>query len=115
MWYNMLEINIQLFGGRGASSNQNSRMNFTLKKGITIGNIKVPAGTKITNVIEIAGGKRKRKIDEINELVEKYGGSPEKWSKRRATITLNGKKREIHYYQNDKIGKVKFKFKEVKK
>ncbi len=99
-------------GGRGASSNKNSRMNYTIKNDITTdkGEI-IPKGTKVTNIIEIASGKRKRKIDEIGNIIKQYGGKENDWSKRRGTILINGKKKEIHYYQNDKIGKVKYKFK----
>lgn len=99
-------------GGRGASSNKNSRMNFTIKKDIyTDQGELIPKGTKITGIVEIAGGKRKRKIDEIDSLIKSYGGNKEDWSKRRGTAIINGKKKEIHYYQNNKIGKVKFKTK----
>lgn len=99
-------------GGRGASSNINSRMSFTIKKDTTTIDDKIiPAGTKMTNVVEIAGGKRKRKIDTINEIIKEYGGEERDWSKRRATAIIQGKKREVHYYQNSKIGKVKYKFK----
>jgi len=99
-------------GGRGASSNKNSRMNYIIKKDIITdkGQI-IPKGTKVTNIIEIAGGKRKRQIDEIDTIIKQYGGNKNEWSKRRGTVVINGKKREIHYYQNDKIGKVKYKFK----
>lgn len=99
-------------GGRGASSNRNSRMNFKLKKDvITDKGEVIPKGTLIKNVIEIAGGKRNKPINEISNLVKQYGGNEKDWSKRRGTVIIDGEKKELHYYQNDKIGKVKFKFK----
>lgn len=99
-------------GGRGASSNRNSRMNFTFKKQIiTPSGESIPAGTKVTNIVEIAGGKRKRDIDDINRIVKKYGGDRKHWSKRRGTVFIAGAKREIHYYQHDRIGKIEIKLK----
>lgn len=99
-------------GGRGASSNLNSRMNFKTKKDITTKEgIIIPKGTQIKNIVEIAGGKRKRKIDDINRIVKKYGGNADGWTKRRGNVIIDGEKKEIHYYQNDKIGKVEYKIK----
>ena len=99
-------------GGRGASSNRNSRMSFIIKKDIiTQQGEKIPKGSKITNVVEIAGGLRKAKIKDINRIIKTYGGDKKNWTKRRGTVIINGKKREIHYYQNDKIGKFEYKIK----
>lgn len=106
----MIKFNIQLFGGRGASSNLNSRMSFSLKKDVKIKNTIIKKGTKFTNVVELAGGKRRRKVDKANYLSKKYGGNPENWSKRRATVVIGNKKREVHYFQHPRVGKVEYKF-----
>lgn len=106
----MIKLNIQMFGGRGA--------NFTLKKSTVAvntnkTNIVLPKGTIMKNVIVIAGDGSKRKIDIINKLVKQYNGKPKNWSKRVATTKINGKRAEVHYYQNkkDNIGRVKYKIK----
>ncbi len=99
-------------GGRGASSNQNSRMDFTFKKDIqTMNGDIIPKGTKVTKVIELAGGKTGKQIKDIKRITETYGGKEKDWSKRRGTIVVDGREREIHYYQNNRIGKVEVKFK----
>lgn len=99
-------------GGRGASSNINSRMSFKTKKSIKTreGNT-IPKGTKISNIIEIAGGKRTRKIDDIGRLIKTYGGNEKDWTKRRGNVIINGERKEVHYYQNNKLGKFEFKIK----
>lgn len=106
----MIKFDIQLFGGRGA--------NFSLKKNtaaVNVGKAKImiPKGTYIKNVIVIAGAGSKRKIDEVNSLVNKYGGNKKNWSKRVGFAKINNKKAELHYYQNkkDNIGRVKYKIK----
>lgn len=107
----MLEkLNIQLFGGRG--------QNFKLKRDRTAkdsnnSEITIPKGTEFKNVIVIAGDDRKRKIDQVKSLVNKYGGKEKNWSKRIAIATIDNKNAEVHYYQNkkDNIGRVKFKIK----
>ena len=106
----MLKLYIQLFGGRGA--------NFTIKKNTTakIGKnakITIPKGSVMKNVIVIAGSGSKRKIDTINKITNKYNGKAKNWSKRVATTKINGKKAEVHYYQNkkDNIGRVEYKIK----
>lgn len=88
---------------------------FILKKDVNVksGNkeLVIPKGTKVTGVRIIAGKPHKRKIDEIERIKKQYNTEEKGWTKRRATIMYNNKKREIHYYQNSKIGKVEFKFK----
>lgn len=108
----MLKLEIQLFGGRGASSNKNSKRSFSLKKDVTTsdGTI-IKQGTKMTGVVEIAGGKRRRKIDDINRLVNSYGGKAKDWSKRRATAVINGEPKEVHFYQNKRLGNFEYKIK----
>lgn len=108
----MLSLNLQLFGGRGASSNVNSKRSFTLKKDVTtIDGTTIKKGTRMTGVVEIAGGKRRRKIDDINRLTTTYGGKAKEWSKRRATASINGKQKEIHFYQNKRLGNFEYKIK----
>lgn len=87
-------------------------MNFTIKNKIVTkkGEI-IPRNTKVTNVVEIAGGKRKRKIDDIDRLIKTYGGKEQDWSKRRGTVIIDNQKKQLHYYQNNKLGKFEFKFK----
>lgn len=106
----MITLNVQLFGGRGA--------NFKLKKdkvaiNVDRTNITIPKGTEFKNVIVIAGAGKKRKIDEIKNIVSKFKGNEKNWTKRVATAVINKRKAEVHYYQNkkDNIGRVKLKIK----
>lgn len=90
---------------------RSSKSNFINKEDIVIGEVIIPKGTEFTNVYVIAGKPRKRKIDNIDYLINKYGGKKNEWTKRRATIILNNKKIQVHYYQNDKLGKFDYKIK----
>ncbi|MCH5157467.1 MAG: hypothetical protein J1G02_06310 [Clostridiales bacterium] len=74
-------------------------------------------GTYLRNKQIIAGNGRKRKIDEIEGLVEKYRGSvADKWVKVKGigTIDTEGKSEdvEIHWYEEPSVGKVKLKVKD---
>lgn len=109
----MISLNIFMFGGRG--------QNFILKKDKVALNVDrttiiIPKGTRFTNIIVIAGDGKRRKIDEINNLTNRYSGKPKNWSKRVATAKINGTRAEVHYYQNkkDNIGRVKYKIKRWK-
>ena len=87
-------------------------------------NYDIQYGDKIVNLVEgtylrnkqiIAGKGSKRKIDEIEGLVKKYGGSADKWVKVKGvgTVDNDGKSEdvEIHWYEEPSVGKVKLKFK----
>jgi len=72
-------------------------------------------GTKITNVEVIAGKGKNRKIDEIDGLIEEFGGDPSEWQKVKGIgyVDSDGEsfKAELHWYEEKSIGKVKFKLK----
>lgn len=73
-------------------------------------------GSKLHHKEVIAGKGHKRKIDEIDGLVSKYGGNPNDWIKVKAFGTIvkaNGEieEREIHWYEEPTVGKVKLKAK----
>jgi SPP1 gp7 family putative phage head morphogenesis protein len=72
-------------------------------------------GTRITNIKTIAGTGRDRQIDEVDILVDKYGGTPEEWQKKKGFGYLNYEgesyKAEVHWYEEPTVGKVKFKAK----
>lgn len=72
-------------------------------------------GTRITNVKTIAGKGKERKIDEVDILVEKYGGSAEEWQKKKGIGYLDYEnesyKAEIHWYEEPTVGRCKFKAK----
>ena len=71
-------------------------------------------GSKLHHKEVIAGKWRKRKIDEIDGLIAKYGGNPDEWIKVKAFGTIvkpNGEieEIEIHWYEEPTAGKVKLK------
>lgn len=71
-------------------------------------------GSKLHHKEVIAGKGKKRKIDEIDGLISKYGGTPDKWVKVKAFGTIvkpNGETEEIeiHWYEEPTVGKVKLK------
>ena len=73
-------------------------------------------GSKLHHKEVIAGKGEKRKIDEIDGLVSKYGGNPDKWIKVKAFGTIvkkNGETEdvEVHWYEEPTAGKVKLKVK----
>ena len=75
-------------------------------------------GSKLHHKEVIAGKGHRRKIDEINGLVSKYGGKAENWIKVKAIGTIvrdNGEveEREIHWYEEPTVGKVKLKIKKL--
>lgn len=74
-------------------------------------------GTRITNVKVIAGKGRDRQIDEIDNLVERFGGNPFEWQKKKGIgyIEYYGEsmRAEVHWYEEPEVGAVKFKLKEL--
>ena len=60
-------------------------------------------GTKITNIEVIAGKGRKRIIDILPLLIDKYGGSGSEWQKKKGTGYLDyygeSYKAEVHWYE----------------
>lgn len=74
-------------------------------------------GTKIQNSEVFAGyGAKKALLVEVAEgLTEEFGGQPEKWqhSKGVATLDYYGEEApaEVHWFQEETVGKVKFKVK----
>lgn len=80
-------------------------------------------GTRITNVQTIAGKGRNRQIDEIDNLLIKFGGSEFEWQKKKGIgILVNNDfdeetyiEAEVHWYEEPTVGKVNFKCKKVLK
>lgn len=72
-------------------------------------------GTRITNVAIIAGKGRERQIDEIDNLLARYGGTAQEWTKRKGIgyVDYDGEsyKAELHWYEEPSVGRVKFKIK----
>ena len=75
-------------------------------------------GTKITDIIVIAGKGKIRQIDELDGLLEEFGGNPSEWQKVKGFgyVDDNGEsyKAELHWYQEPTVGKVKMKLKRQK-
>ena len=73
-------------------------------------------GSRIQDKEIIAGDGKRRKIDEVDGLCQKYGGISSKWTKIKAKATMIWKGKtdaaEVHWYEEPSVGKVKFKFKE---
>lgn len=76
---------------------------------------KVTEGSRITGIVTIAGKGCKRKIDEVDVLVSRYGGKPSEWRKERGTGYVDdlgmSRKCEPHWYEEDSVGRVKMKVK----
>lgn len=77
-------------------------------------------GTKIQNAKVFAGSGTKKSLHEgvAEGLSEQLGGSPEKWQhcKGDGVLDYHGEDRnaEVHWFQEETVGKVKFKVKEWK-
>lgn len=75
-------------------------------------------GTKIQNSEVFAGKGTKHPLHEgvAEGLTEQYGGTPEKWQhcKGHGVIDFDGEERkaEVHWFQEETVGRVKFKVKE---
>lgn len=77
-------------------------------------------GTKIQNAEVFAGYSTKKSLNEAvaDGLSREFGGDPAKWQHAKGIGTLDyyGEeiKAEVHWFQEESIGKVKFKVKEWK-
>lgn len=75
-------------------------------------------GTRITDVKTIAGKGRERQIDEIENLLSRYGGDAFEWQKKKGIgfIDYYGEsaQAEVHWYEEPSVGRVKFKMKMLK-
>lgn len=76
---------------------------------------KITEGSKITSIVQIAGKGQKRKIDEIDGLLQKYGGERNEWQKMRGNGYVDdlnmSRPCELHWYQEKSVGRVKMKVK----
>ena len=77
---------------------------------------KLTDGSRITNIVTIAGKGRTRQIDEIDTLLYKYPDSDRfEWMKKKGVgyVDYSGKsyKTELHWYEEPSVGKVKWKIK----
>ena len=72
-------------------------------------------GTRVTNIETIAGKGRNRQIDEIDILLDKYGGSEFEWQKKKGVgyVDYQGESycAELHWYEEPTAGKHKWKVK----
>ena len=70
-------------------------------------------GTYVTNIKVIAGKGRDRQIDELPSLLDRFGGNPDEWQKKKGIgyLDFNGEsyRAEVHWYEEKDVGKVKFK------
>lgn len=75
--------------------------------------VRFTEGERVTKVRVIAGKGRKRQIDELSILVERYGGEPSNWQKKKGIgyLDYHGEsyRAEVHWYEEKNVGKVKFK------
>lgn len=76
-------------------------------------------GSKLHHKEVFAGKGCKRKIDQVDMLVERYGGKAEDWQKIKAIGTIvkeNGEVEdvEVHWYEEPTIGKINLKYKRSK-
>ena len=73
-------------------------------------------GTRITNVKVIAGKGRDRQIDEIDNLLDRFGGDAFEWKKMKgigyAEYDGESVRAEVHWYEEPNVGRCKFKVKE---
>ena len=76
-------------------------------------------GTRITQPKDhtIAGKGRIRQIDELDILLDKYGGDPLEWTKEKGYGYIEGSdgeivKVELHWYEEPTVGRVKIKIKQ---
>lgn len=76
---------------------------------------KISEGSRITKVVVIAGKGCTRKIDEVRGLVDKFGGKESEWKKVRGTGYVDdlgmSRKCELHWYEEESVGRVKMKVK----
>ena len=74
-------------------------------------------GTRITNIKIIAGNGRDRQIDEIDNLLERFGGNAFEWQKKKGTafIDFYGEsiRAEVHWYEEPDVRRVVFKLKRL--
>ena len=72
-------------------------------------------GTRISKIETIAGKGRNRQIDEIDILLERYGGSEFEWMKKKGNgyVDYQGESYfvELHWYEEPSVGKHKWKVK----
>lgn len=72
-------------------------------------------GTKITDIKIIAGKGRDRQIDEIADILDKFGGSEFEWQKKKGLgyVDYEGESyhAELHWYEEPTAGRHKFKVK----
>lgn len=72
-------------------------------------------GTRISNIKTIAGKGRDRKIDIVDLLVDRYGGTASEWQKKKGLAYVDYKsesiKCEVHWYEEPTAGKHDFKVK----
>lgn len=72
-------------------------------------------GTRITNIETIAGKGRNRQIDEVNDLIARWGGSEFEWQKKKGFgyVDYDGEsyRAELHWYEEPTAGRHKWKVK----
>lgn len=72
-------------------------------------------GTRVTNIQTIAGKGRDREIDEIDILLDRFGGTASEWQKKKGLgyVDYNGESylARLHWYEEPTAGKHKWKVK----
>ena len=77
--------------------------------------VQLTEGTRVTKIQTIAGKGRNRKIDEIDILINNFGGSESEWQKKKGFgyVDYEGEsyKAELHWYEEPTAGRHKWKVK----
>ena len=72
-------------------------------------------GTRVTDIKTIAGAGRERQIDQIDVLLDKYGGEASKWQKKKGFgyVDFEGESyhAELHWYEEPTAGRHEWKVK----
>lgn len=74
--------------------------NITLKNNTESGNIVVPKGVELENVVVLAGYGTSSRIKTIKKLIKDYPELPQVWQKMSGTAKGKYKDYEVHWYQN---------------
>ena len=122
MWAAMRGYSLDYHGNRIIETVERSvgakAKNYSIFNPITREKIHLSEGTHITQPKNhvMAGKGRDRQIDQIQMLLDKYGGNELEWTKEKGFGYVDdayGEARyvEIHWYQEPSVGKVEFKLK----
>lgn len=77
---------------------------------------RIPSGSKITKIVDFAGGKSGKPVKVEEHLIKQHGGSKGSWTHSRGQTTVvkpNGKKQvcEVHWFESPGVGQIGMKIK----